>query len=106
MKIYQDISSLNDEKNTLSDELSASIDSLICDAQPGMVSELKTQLKMKNPVCLVFGGESTVEVKGTGKGGRNQEMALAVAINLEKVRQFIKNVIFSYMSLSLCISIH
>ncbi|MBN2106674.1 MAG: DUF4147 domain-containing protein [Deltaproteobacteria bacterium] len=29
------------------------------------------------PVCLLFGGETTVTVKGSGRGGRNQEMALA-----------------------------
>jgi glycerate 2-kinase len=29
------------------------------------------------PVCLLFGGEPTVTVKGDGKGGRNQEMCLA-----------------------------
>ena len=29
------------------------------------------------PVCLLFGGETTVTVQGKGKGGRNQELALA-----------------------------
>ena len=29
------------------------------------------------PVCLLFGGETTVTLKGEGMGGRNQEMALA-----------------------------
>lgn len=37
------------------------------------------------PACLVFGGETTVTVKGSGKGGRNQEMALAAAIGLQGV---------------------
>ncbi|KAJ0170823.1 hypothetical protein K1T71_013595 [Dendrolimus kikuchii] len=27
-------------------------------------------------ICLILGGEITVEVKGTGKGGRNQQLAL------------------------------
>lgn len=31
------------------------------------------------PWCLVAGGETTVEVRGTGRGGRNQECALAMA---------------------------
>ena len=31
------------------------------------------------PVCLVSSGETTVQVKGHGKGGRNQEFALAAA---------------------------
>jgi glycerate 2-kinase len=29
------------------------------------------------PVCLIFGGETTVTVHGEGKGGRNQEMCLS-----------------------------
>lgn len=34
------------------------------------------------PACLVLGGETTVTVRGGGKGGRNQELALAAAIAL------------------------
>ena len=29
------------------------------------------------PICLLFGGETTVTLRGDGMGGRNQEMALA-----------------------------
>jgi glycerate 2-kinase len=35
------------------------------------------------PACLVWGGETTVTVRGKGKGGRNQELALAAALALE-----------------------
>lgn len=35
------------------------------------------------PACLVWGGETTVTVKGSGVGGRNQELALAAAIALD-----------------------
>jgi hydroxypyruvate reductase len=35
------------------------------------------------PACLVWGGETTVTVRGEGKGGRNQELALAAALALE-----------------------
>ncbi|MBI1175379.1 MAG: HAD-IIB family hydrolase [Sideroxydans sp.] len=35
--------------------------------------------------CLICGGETTVTVRGTGKGGRNQELALAFAIEMENV---------------------
>ncbi|MFN2109788.1 MAG: MOFRL family protein [Anaerolineae bacterium] len=38
---------------------------------------------VKRPACLVWGGETTVTVHGEGKGGRNQELALAVALALE-----------------------
>ncbi|NNE45299.1 MAG: glycerate kinase [Rhodothermales bacterium] len=36
----------------------------------------------RRPTCLIWGGESTVKVTGTGRGGRNQEMALAAVIEL------------------------
>lgn len=32
-----------------------------------------------HPVALIFGGETTVRIKGSGLGGRNQELALLVA---------------------------
>jgi glycerate 2-kinase len=35
-----------------------------------------------SPVCLLSGGETTVKVRGTGRGGRNQEFALAAGIDL------------------------
>ena len=38
----------------------------------------------KNSVALLAGGETTVSLKGTGKGGRNQEMALAFALAAEQ----------------------
>jgi hydroxypyruvate reductase len=33
--------------------------------------------KKKNS-CIIFGGEPTVQVKGNGKGGRNQELVLQI----------------------------
>ncbi len=35
------------------------------------------------PACLVWGGETTVTVRGSGQGGRNQELALAAALALD-----------------------
>ena len=35
--------------------------------------------KRSRPFCLIAGGETTVTIKGNGKGGRNQELALAAA---------------------------
>ncbi|XP_024412361.1 glycerate kinase isoform X3 [Desmodus rotundus] len=36
----------------------------------------------EGPVCLLAGGEPTVQLQGSGKGGRNQELALRVAAEL------------------------
>ncbi len=38
---------------------------------------------LKKPAALIFHGESTVKVKGSGKGGRNQELALIAALSVE-----------------------
>lgn len=35
------------------------------------------------PACLIAGGETTVTLRGEGKGGRNQELALAAALQLD-----------------------
>ena len=35
------------------------------------------------PACILAGGETTVTVHGTGKGGRSQELALSAAIALD-----------------------
>lgn len=34
------------------------------------------------PACVVSGGETTVTIRGDGKGGRNQEFALAAALDI------------------------
>jgi hydroxypyruvate reductase len=36
------------------------------------------------PACLLSGGETTVTITGSGLGGRNQEFALASAIDIQK----------------------
>jgi len=40
----------------------------------------------KPPVCVLSGGETTVSVRGQGKGGRNQEFALAASIEIAGLR--------------------
>jgi len=41
--------------------------------------------KNKKPLCLISGGETTVTVKGSGIGGRNMELALAFAMEIEGI---------------------
>ena len=40
-------------------------------------------INLKKPILLLSGGETTVTVKGNGKGGRNTEFMLSMAIHLK-----------------------
>jgi glycerate 2-kinase len=44
---------------------------------------LATGRPLRAPACILSGGETTVTIRGSGKGGRNQEFVLAAAIALE-----------------------
>lgn len=46
------------------------------------------------PACILSGGEPVVQIKGTGKGGRNQEMALAFLLEMERHRTLAGNLTF------------
>lgn len=41
------------------------------------------------PACLILGGETTVTVRGSGKGGRNQEIALSAAIAVRDMERIL-----------------
>jgi glycerate 2-kinase len=41
---------------------------------------------IKAPACVISGGETTVTIRGKGLGGRNQEFALAAAIDIAGLR--------------------
>jgi len=43
----------------------------------------KAGLPISSPACVLAGGEPTVTIQGKGKGGRNQELALACAISID-----------------------
>jgi glycerate-2-kinase len=44
----------------------------------GIAQEImETNLPVQKPACILLGGETTVTIRGKGKGGRNQELALA-----------------------------
>jgi hydroxypyruvate reductase len=44
---------------------------------------LGSENPLKPPVCVLCGGETTVTLQGDGRGGRNQEFALAAALAIE-----------------------
>jgi hydroxypyruvate reductase len=41
---------------------------------------------LPRPACIISGGETTVTIRGDGKGGRNQEFVLAAAIDIAGLR--------------------
>lgn len=55
---------------------------------PGLNSNFvdAIDLSLEKDLCLVLGGEITVEVKGNGKGGRNQQLALEFSKYIHNMR--------------------
>ncbi len=49
---------------------------------------------LEKPAVLILGGETTVTMRGAGKGGRNQELALAFACALHAVSPDSTNIFF------------
>jgi glycerate 2-kinase len=47
-----------------------------------VINEFKSHTNNGQPICFVTGGESTVTIKGIGRGGRNQELALGAVKSL------------------------
>ena len=50
-------------------------------------SKLVSLIPKKKNSCIIFGGETTVKVKGDGKGGRNQELILRILEKIQKTKQ-------------------
>jgi glycerate 2-kinase len=45
----------------------------------------KYRRPVEPPCCIIAGGETTVRVRGDGKGGRCQELALSVAMDIQDI---------------------
>ncbi|MGB9750556.1 MAG: glycerate kinase type-2 family protein [Caldisericia bacterium] len=63
-------------------EVSKIIGGIILDIYDG-------KIEIKKPVALIFGGETTVFVKGSGIGGRNEEFSLLISKYIQD-----KNIVF------------
>ncbi|HUI58260.1 MAG TPA: glycerate kinase [Bryobacteraceae bacterium] len=50
---------------------------------------VKASRPVKPPACVITGGETTVALRGNGLGGRNQEFALASAIDIAGLRNIL-----------------
>lgn len=63
-------------------------DCLTCEAREAgsfLASVARTHVSSKRPLAFLAGGETVVHLRGTGKGGRNQELALAAALGIEGI---------------------
>lgn len=54
-----------------------------------LAGKLRTAMEdgKERPFCLIAGGETTVTLRGKGRGGRNQELALAAMDTLAGIKQ-------------------
>ena len=63
-------------------------DCLTCEAREAgsfLASVARTHVSSKRPLAFLAGGETVVHLRGTGKGGRNQELALSAALGIEGI---------------------
>ncbi len=51
------------------------------------LNAIEIQKQITAPTALIYGGETTVTVRGSGKGGRNQEMTLTAAKYLDATNE-------------------
>jgi glycerate 2-kinase len=57
----------------------------VADVHAAIAKEiLATGRPLRAPACVLSGGETTVTIRGSGMGGRNQEFVLAAAIALDE----------------------
>jgi hydroxypyruvate reductase len=57
------------------------------DAAIAFIKELSEKKYYVKPSCILLGGETTVTISGNGKGGRNQEFALAAFVHLAQTEK-------------------
>ncbi len=73
--------------------LSSSIEGETREASRFHAAVAKEVISSGNPVCkpacILSGGETTVTIKGNGRGGRNQEFALAGAIEISGIEKIV-----------------
>jgi hydroxypyruvate reductase len=73
--------------------LSSSIEGETREASRFHTAIAKEVISSDNPVprpaCILSGGETTVTIKGNGRGGRNQEFALAGALEISGIEKIV-----------------
>ena len=64
-------------------------DEMNCQAKEAgsfLASIVKSHVETSEPLAFIAGGETVVKLTGSGKGGRNQELALAAAAGLDSLK--------------------
>ena len=51
--------------------------------------EIKNGTGLKPPIAVIMGGETVVRLRGKGKGGRNQELCLSAALDIEGIKDLV-----------------
>jgi hydroxypyruvate reductase len=60
-----------------------------------IIAEVRTHgHPVSAPACILFGGETTVTIRGNGRGGRNQELALAMVEEMGRTPRLFENAAF------------
>ncbi|MBK93106.1 MAG: glycerate kinase [Rickettsiales bacterium] len=80
-KCVYSIKKFLDKKKITSKIFSLKVTGEVKSTAEKMVKSVKNK---KGPMILLFGGETTVQIKGKGIGGRNQELALYFALFMQK----------------------
>ena len=88
------IDTLCEKKNINSKIWKTNIEGDVQDIAKNFVRDLKKK-NYKKPIILISGGESTVKIRGKGKGGRNQEFALHF---IKNIRRSLSNLKFTLLS--------
>eukprot|EP00794_Sanderia_malayensis_P007998 gene7998-8857_t len=68
-----------------------------------LLQEAWTIMQSQGKICIISAGETTVNVKGSGKGGRNQELALATAFYYDSLEKSMKLPGCSQAATSFCL---
>lgn len=69
------------------EQMSTAAGYLNVDPRSEIEKAVRNCFKSRKNLCLIGGGESTVKVKGSGTGGRNQEMVLAWAVEIAEIAE-------------------
>lgn len=70
----------------------------LLNATDTIIKSIQQRLVEKKSICLIGAGETTVTIHGNGKGGRNQEMALAAAVAMDTAASSFKNYHVTFLS--------